>query len=387
MLALSLAGSARAPASPSILPPGAIAPTDAQRSTARKIGRILEEAHYSRAPIDKKMSEQVFQRYLDFLDPQHSYFLASDIAEFQAYRLKFDDMIRTGEIDPAYLIFARFQQRNRDRIQHAIDLLKSEPDWTVNESFDFDRTKAAWVQSEADLNELWRKRVKNDALSLLLTGKSWSDAADLLRKRYERVLKRVDQVSPEDVFENLMNAYAHSFDPHSSYFSPRNSEEYRIQMSLNYEGIGASLQLVDDYVTIMNVIEGGPAAVAATLNQNDRITAVGQGKEGELKDVIGWRLDDVVQLIRGKAGTTVRLQVLPAGAAPGSKEKTLEFVRNKVTLEAQAAHKEVKNIQRGGRALKIGVITVPGFYQDIAAQNAGDQNFRSTTRDVLKLLN
>ncbi len=386
VLALSLAGSARAPASPSILPPGAIAPTDAQRSTARKIGRILEEAHYSRAPIDKKMSEQVFQRYLDFLDPQHSYFLAGDIAEFQAYRLKFDDMIRTGEIDPAYLIFARFQQRNRDRIQHAIDLLKSEPDWTVNETFDFDRTKAAWVQNEADLNELWRKRVKNDALSLVLTGKSWSDAADLLRKRYERVLKRVDQVSPEDVFENLMNAYARSFDPHSSYFSPRNSEEYRIQMSLNYEGIGASLQLVDDYVTIMNVIEGGPAAVAATLNQNDRITAVGQGKDGELKDVIGWRLDDVVQLIRGKAGTTVRLQVLPAGAAPGSKEKTLDFVRNKVTLEAQAAHKEVKNIQRGGRTLKIGVITVPGFYQDIAAQNAGDQNFRSTTRDVLKLL-
>jgi carboxyl-terminal processing protease len=387
VLALSLAGPSRAPASPSALPPGAIAPTDAQRSTARKVGRILEEAHYSRAPIDKKMSEQVYQRYLDFLDAQHSYFLASDIAEFQPYRTKFDDMIRTGDVEPAYVIFARFQQRNRERIQRAIELLNKEPDWTVSETFEFDRTKAPWVQSESDLNELWRKRVKNDALSLLLTGKSWPEAADLLRKRYERVLKRVDQVSSEDVFENLMNAYARSFDPHSSYFSPRNSEEYRIQMSLNYEGIGASLQLVDDYVTIMNVIDGGPAAVANTLNQNDRITAVGQGKEGELKDVIGWRLDDVVQLIRGKAGTTVRLQILAAGAAPGSKEKTLEFVRNKVTLEAQAAHKEVRNITRNGRQLKVGVITVPGFYQDIAAQNAGDQNFRSTTRDVLKLLN
>jgi carboxyl-terminal processing protease len=158
-------------------------------------------------------------------------------------------------------------------------------------------------------------------------------------------------------------------------------------MSLNYDGIGASLQLVDDYVTIMNVIEGGPAAVAQTLKTNDRVTAVGQGRDGELKDVIGWRLDDVVQLIRGKAGTVVRLQVLPAGAAPGSKEKTLEFVRNKVTLEAQAAHKEVKNVTRNGHTLKIGVITVPGFYQDIAAQNAGDQNYRSTTRDVLKLVN
>ncbi|MGH8323458.1 MAG: carboxy terminal-processing peptidase, partial [Steroidobacteraceae bacterium] len=190
----------------------------------------------------------------------------------------------------------------------------------------------------------------------------------------------------EDVFENLMNAYARSFDPHSSYFSPRNSEEYRIQMSLNYEGIGASLQLVDDYVTIMNVIEGGPAAVAGTLNSNDRITGVGQGHDGAFTDVIGWRLDDVVQLIRGKAGTDVRLQVLAAGAAPGTKEKVLEFTRNKVTLEAQAAHKEIKTVARNGKALKIGVITVPGFYQDIAALNAGDQNYRSTTRDVLRLI-
>jgi carboxyl-terminal processing protease len=236
------------------------------------------------------------------------------------------------------------------------------------------------------MDEVWRKRVKNDALSLMLTGKQWPDVADVLRKRYERVLKRVDQVTTEDVFEGLMNAYARAFDPHSSYFSPRSSEEYRIQMSLNYEGIGASLQLVDDYVTIMNVLEGGPAAVAGTLTTNDRITGVGQGHEGSFTDVIGWRLDDVVQLIRGKAGTSVRLQVLPAGAAPGSGEKVLEFVRNRVTLEAQAAHKEVKTVARNGRTLKIGVITVPGFYQDIAAQNGGDENYRSTTHDVLKLL-
>src|SRR5579864_4707532 len=387
ILALALAGSVQAPASPSLLPPGAIAPTDAQRYTARKIGRILEEAHYSRASIDDKMSDTIYQRYLEFLDGQRSYFLASDINEFNAYRFKFGDMIRTGNIDPAYLIFARFQQRNRERMQHAIALLQTEPDWNLDESFEFDRQHAAWPADEATLDELWRKRVKNDALSLLLTGKSWPEAADILRKRYQRVLKRIDQVTPEDVFENLMNAYARAFDPHSSYFSPRSSEEYKIQMSLNYDGIGASLQIVDDFVTIMNIIDGGPAAVAGTLKPNDRITGVGQGREGEIKDVIGWRLDDVVQLIRGKAGTTVRLQVLPASAAPGSAEKTLEFVRNKVTLETQAAHKEVKNITRDGHNLKIGVITVPGFYQDIAAQNAGDQNYRSTTRDVLRLLN
>jgi carboxyl-terminal processing protease len=386
-MALALAGSVQVPASTVVLPAGAINPTDSQRATARKVGRILEDAHYSRAAIDDKMSEVIYQRYLEFLDGQRSYFLASDISDFNVYRLQFGDMIRSGNIDPAYLIFARFQQRNRERIQHAIALLATEPDWTVNESFEFDRTHAAWPADQAAMDELWRKRVKNDALSLMLTGKSWPEVADILRKRYERVLKRVDQVTTEDVFENLMNAYARAFDPHSSYFSPRSSEEYRIQMSLNYDGIGASLQLVDDYVTIMNVLEGGPAAVAGSLKVNDRITAVGQGHEGAMTDVIGWRLDDVVQLIRGKAGTAVRLQILPAGASPGSSEKVLEFVRNKVTLEAQAAHKEIKTVARNGRTLKIGVITVPGFYRDIDAQNAGDPNYRSTTRDVLRLVN
>jgi carboxyl-terminal processing protease len=386
VFALALAGSAQAPAGTSILPPGTLGPTDTQRATARKVGRILEEAHYSRASLDERMSEVVYHRYLEFLDGQRSYFLASDIEEFNSYGKQFGDMIRTGNVDPAYLIFARFQQRNRERIQHALALLKSEPDWTVNESFEFDRAHVVWPADPASMDELWRKRVKNDALSLMLTGKQWPDAAEVLRKRYERVLKRVDQVTSEDVFEGLMNSYARAFDPHSSYFSPRSSEEYRIQMSLNYEGIGASLQIVDDYVTIMNVLEGGPAATAGTLSTNDRITGVGQGHDGPFTDVIGWRLDDVVQLIRGKAGTTVRLQVLPAGAAPGTPEKVMEFVRNKVTLEAQAAHKEVRSVARNGRTLKIGVITVPGFYQDIAAQNAGDENYRSTTHDVLKLL-
>ena len=386
MTALVLAGSVQAPASTTPLPAGAIAPSEPQRATARKVGRILEEAHYSRAALDDRMSEVIYQRYLESLDGQKSYFLQSDINDFNAYRFLFDDMIRTGDIDPAYLIFARFQQRNRERIGYAISLLNTEPDWTLNESFEFDRSKAGWVGEQAAMDELWRKRVKNDALSLMLTGKQWPEVADLLRKRYERVLKRVDQVSADDVFENLMNAYARAFDPHSSYFSPRSSEEYRIQMSLNYEGIGASLQLVDDYVTIMSVLEGGPAAVAGTLNINDRITAVGQGKDGAFQDVIGWRLDDVVQLIRGKAGTLVRLQVLPSGAAPGSAEKVLEFTRNQVTLEAQAAHKEVKTVARNGKQLRIGVITVPGFYRDVQAESAGDKNYRSTTRDVAKLL-
>ncbi|HEY2590415.1 MAG TPA: PDZ domain-containing protein, partial [Steroidobacteraceae bacterium] len=345
---LALASSSRAPAGTVLLPPGAVAPTERQRTIARRVGSILEETHYSRRTIDDAMSSQIFDRYVEFLDGQHSYFLASDVAGFEQWRYSFDDMIHTGDIDPAYAIFARFQERNRERMRYAIALLDTEPDWNADESFEFDRTHSPWAATDAQMNELWRQRVKNDALSLMLTGKTWKDAADVLRKRYQRVLKRIDQISSEDVFENLMNAYARTFDPHSSYFSPRDSEEYRIQMSLNYEGIGAQLQSVDDYVTVMSILPGGPAAGSGTLKANDRIVGVGQGQEGGVTDVIGWRLDDVVQLIRGKAGTTVRLQVLPAGAAPGSGEKVLEFVRNKVTLEAQAAHKEVKSVVRNG---------------------------------------
>ena len=383
---LTVGSSSRLTANTSLLPPGALAPTARERMIARQVGSLLEEAHYSKLKIDDSLSPRVMDKFIDGLDGQRSYFLASDIAEFESHRLRFDDMIRTGDIEPAYLIFARYQQRNRERVQHALALLDREPDFALNESFEFDRESAPWAKDSAELDELWRKRVKNDAISLLLTNKSWAEARDVLRTRYERVLKRADQVKPEEVFELFLNAYARTFDPHSSYFSPRNSEEYKIQMSLNYEGIGASLQLVDEYVTIMNLIEGGPAAAAGTLKINDRITAVGQGRDGSMTDVVGWRIDDVVQLIRGKGGTPVRLQILPAGAAPGSPEKTVEFMRGKVTLEAQAAKKELKTFRRGEREHKVGVINVPGFYSDYDAQRAGDKDYRSTTRDVRKLI-
>jgi carboxyl-terminal processing protease len=383
---LVLTGSAQAPANTQ-LPAGSVVPSERHRSVARRVGSMLEGMHYSGNKLDDRLSAIVYSRYLESIDGQHSSLLAADVAEFERYKLQFDDMIRSGDVDPAFAIFARFQERNRERIKFAISQLDKEPDWTLNETFEFDREKAPFAASTAELDEFWRKRVKNDALSLLLTGKSWDEASKLLKKRYETTLKRIDQVSADDVFESLMNSYARAYDPHSSYFSPRSSEEYRIQMSLNYDGIGASLQLVDDYVTIMNVIEGGPAAVAGTLSVKDRITGVGQGKEGPVTDVLGWRIDDVVQLIRGRAGTLVRLQVLPAGAAPGSGEKTLEFTRNKVTLEAQAAQKELRTIKRGDKEYRVGVINVPAFYQDVEAQNAGDKEFRSTTRDVRRLIN
>jgi carboxyl-terminal processing protease len=387
LLVLVGAGSSGAPAATGLLPEQAVAPTAQERSLAPRVASILEQNHYRHIPIDERLSPQVLERFLTALDPQHSYFLASDITGFDRWRLKFGDMIHTGEIDPAYLIFYIFQQRNRERMEYALKLLDTEPDFTRDESFDFDREHASWPTDVNEVNELWRLRVKNDAISLLLTGKSWTDSADTLRKRYKRVLARLDKISPEDVFEALMNAYASTYDPHSNYFSPRSSEEYRIQMSLSYEGIGASLQLNDDYVTVTNVLPGGPAATDGTLKSNDRITAVAQGADGTMTDVIGWRLDDVVQLIRGKVGTVVRLQILPAGATPGSTERVLQLTRNKVTLEAQAAKKEIRTLQRDGHSYKIGIITVPSFYNDMEdnGSGSGSEN-RSTTHDVRRLL-
>ncbi len=360
--------------------------TDRHRKVARLVGEVIERYHYRQAVLDEKMSSQVFDRYLESLDGSRSYLLASDLAEFEQYRYKLGEALRTGNVDPAFVIFARFQERNRAAIRQAIKELEREPDFTLDESLAFDRSKAPWLTTQAEVDDLSRKRVKNDALSLMLANKTWAEAKDVLQKRYERLLKRVEQVSGDDVFENFMNAYAHVYDPHSNYFSPRASEEYNIAMKLSYVGIGATLQLIDDHVTIVNVIPGGPAAVGGQIKANDRITGVAQGK-AEFVDVVGWRLDDVVQLIRGPAGTTVRLQVLPAGAAPGSKEPVIDFVRNKVTLEAQAAQKKpTRTVTRGDKTYKIGVIEVPSFYQDYDAKVGGEKDYRSTTRDVARLI-
>jgi carboxyl-terminal processing protease len=384
----ALLGAAMTPP-PVAAPPAAIAalaPTEQESYVARRVADIVAHEHYRRAPLDDHLSSLILDRYLDAIDGARSYFYASDIAEFEKYRYELDDAIKTGDVEPAFVIFRRYQQRSRERMAYAIELLNKKPDFELDESFNFDREKEPWPANAAEMNELWRKRVKSDALSLVTAGKQWNEATDVLRKRYERVAKRMDQSKPDDVFEAFMNAFVLSLDPHSNYFSARNSEEYNIQMSLSYEGIGASLSLTDDYVTVIDVIAGGPAAVSGKLAANDRITAVGDGKSGELIDVIGWRLDDVVQKIRGPGGTVVRLQLLPAGAAPGSVQKVVDFTRNRVSLEAQASHKAMRTVVRNGKEIKVGIITVPSFYQDYDASRAGAKDYRSTTRDVQRLI-
>jgi carboxyl-terminal processing protease len=381
LLGAAMTPPAAAPAASAVL-----MPTDQETYVARRVADIVAHEHYRRAPLDDRLSSLILDRYLDAIDGGRSYFYASDIAEFEKYRYQLDDAIKSGDVEPAFVIFRRYQQRSRERMAYAVELLNKKPDFDVDESFNFDREKEPWPANAAEMNELWRKRVKNDALSLVTTGKQWPEVADLLRKRYEHVAKRMDQSKPDDVFEAFMNAFVLSLDPHSNYFSARNSEEYNIQMSLSYEGIGASLALTDDYVTVVDVIAGGPAAVSGKLSAQDRITAVGEGKTGELVDVIGWRLDDVVQKIRGPGGTLVRLQLLPAGAAPGSTQKVVDFTRNRVSLENQASHKAMRTVMRNGREVKVGVITVPSFYQDYDASRAGAKDYRSTTRDVQRLI-
>ncbi len=371
---------------PSAATGAGLAPTDREARVSRLVGSVFERSHYRQAPINDPVSSLILDRYVESLDGNRSYFLASDVEEFERYRYKLDDAITQGRLDPAFAIFNRFQERNRERMNYALKVLKTEPDFTIQESFEFDREHAPWAATSAELDELWRKRVKNDALSLMLTDKTWPEARDILQKRYERAAKRSEQVTSDDVFENFMNSFASVFDPHSNYFSPRNSEEYRIQMSLSYEGIGASLQVVDDYVTIMDVLPGGSAQQSNELKATDRILAVGQGKTGDLVDVVGWRLDDVVDLIRGPGGSFVRLQIQSGNAAPGTAERVVTLPRKKITLEAQAAKKELRKVARGDKELRIGVIDVPSFYQDFDARTAGDDDYRSTTRDVRKLI-
>lgn len=364
-----------------------LAPTDRHEQIATLVTDFIERSHYRRTEVDDEVSGRILDAYIEALDGNRSYFLRSDIDAFEQYRDQLDDAVSRDEtMEPAFEIFRVYRERAERQISHALALLEEEPDFSVEEAFRFDRDEAPWAADQAELDELWRKRVKNDALSLVLTEKPWEEVRDILEKRYKRFQKRFEQINSDDVFETFMNSYARTMDPHSSYLSPRNSEEYQIQMSLSYFGIGASLQMEDEYVTVMNIIPGGPAAIDGQLEPTDRITAVGQGEDGEMVDVIGWRLDDVVQLIRGPAGTTVRLQILPGNALPGAEEEMLSLVRDQVKLEEQAAKSDIVTIPRDGRDWRVGVITVPSFYRDYEAQRDGEKDFTSTTRDVERLI-
>lgn len=366
--------------------PSVLESTQRHRQISRMITRFVERAHYSRILIDDELSEAILDNYIESLDPNRHYYRESDITYFARYSNSMDDVLRSGNLDSVFDIFRLYRLRAQQNLDYALTLLDQEIDFTTDEEYIFDRTDMPWIETPVEMQDLWRKRVKNDVVSLLLADKDWEDATEVLRKRYRRVLKRINELDSNDVFETFMNSFARTLDPHSSYLSPRQSEEYRIQMSLSYQGIGASLELDDELVAVRNVIAGGPASIDGRLAPNDRITAVGQGKDGEMVDVVGWQLDDVVQLIRGPRGTVVRLQILPADAPPGTDHHIVDLVRDKIKLEEQAAKSERIEIERDGQRRHIGVVSIPSFYQDYEARNKGEEDYVSTTRDVRRLI-
>ncbi len=372
--------------SPAVVADEPLGPETRHENIGELVTQFIQKSHYLHIAVDDDLSSRVMDRYIEAIDRNRMYLLKSDVDFFEQFRHELDDIVRSQPLDPVFDIFSVYRTRVRERFEFALTQLDSEPDLTVNEEYQFDRTEEPWATSKEELDELWRQRVKNDVLNLALTEKPWEESRDVLIKRYTRYLKRMDQIKNDDVFETFMNAFAHTLDPHSSYLSPRNSEEYRIQMSLSYFGIGASLQTEDDYVQIINIIPGGPASVDGTLKPNDKIIGVAQGEDGEMVDVIGWRLDDVVDLIRGPADTVVRLNIIPAGALPGSSEKVLSLTRGQVRLEEQAAKSEIITVPRDGREWSIGVIEVPSFYRDYRALSNGDKNYTSTTKDVKRLI-
>ena len=363
-----------------------VSPTPEHEQATAVITQLMQRYHYKTVRVGDELSAQIFDRFLESFDPQKSFLLASDIEEFEGYRLKFDDALRHARLDPVFEVFNRFRARVEERSTFAKALLKREFDFTVDENYTYNREDAAWVASKAELDELWRKRVKNDVLDLRLAEQSKEEIIETLNQRYDRMGLRISQITSNEVFQFFVNAYTLSVEPHTSYFSPRNSENFRINMSLSLEGIGAALQTEDEYTVVRRVIAGGPAALSELVSVDDRIVGVGEGETEEIVDVVSWPLADVVDRIRGPKGSTIRLKLLPGNAPAGSPPKVIRLVRDKIKLEEQAAKSSVVEVPVGGKTRRFGVIDLPTFYLDSAglAQNLPD--YRSTTRDVRRLI-
>lgn len=350
---------------------------------------LLKRHHYNKPPLNDARSAKIFDGYIKMLDPSRSYFTASDLEEFEAWRNEFDDFLKSGNLEPGFAIYKVHLVRLQSRLQYALSLLEKGVDsfdFTIDEELLVDRENAAWPKDEKELDDLWRKRVKDEVLRLKIAGKEPKAIEDLLTKRYKNQLARLEQTRGEDLFQTYINAFAQSYDPHTQYLSPDNAENFDINMSLSLEGIGAVLQSDNEYVKVVRLVPAGPAEKSKQIAPADKIIGVGQDQE-EMVDVIGWRLDEVVKLIRGPKGSVVRLEVVPASNAPNDQSsKIVPITREAVKLEEQAAKKSVLNLKHDGRDYKLGIIEIPAFYLDFKALRAGDKDYKSTTRDVKKLL-
>ncbi|QVM92729.1 carboxy terminal-processing peptidase [Pseudomonas entomophila] len=353
------------------------------------IVELLKRHHYSKPPLDDARSVIIYDSYIKLLDPSRSYFTAADIAEFDKWKTQFDDFLKSGNLDPGFTIYKRYLDRVKQRLDFALNELNKgvdKIDFTVKEDLLVDRKDAPWMKNQAELDDLWRKRVKDEVLRQKISGKELKQVQETLTKRYKNQLSRLDQTRAEDIFQAYINTFAQSYDPHTNYLSPDNAENFDINMSLSLEGIGAVLQSDNDQVKIVRLVPAGPAAKTKQVAPADKIIGVAQGNK-EMVDVVGWRLDEVVKLIRGPKGSVVRLEVIPASNAPNDQtSKIVAITREAVKLEEQAAKKSVLKLKQDGRDYKLGIIEIPAFYLDFKAYRAGDPDYKSTTRDVKKLL-
>jgi len=352
----------------------------------KMITRLLSRYHYKKVELDDSLSSVVFNNYIKRLDYNKLYFLQEDINRFEKFRYDLDENLYLGKLLPPYQIFNTFKLSMNNRIKFILTRLENEFDYTKDETYIFDREKESWAKTKEELNEIWRKKLKNEALSLKLSGKKWDKIKETLAKRYKNYHKAILQYKSVDVFELYLNSFAEAIDPHSNYLAPSTSETFNIRMKLSLEGIGATLRTENDYTKVVSIVPGGPAFKADNIHADDKIIGVGQGSDGEIVDVIGWRIDDVVHLIRGDKGTTVRLALYRKDQGVDVLPDTISILRDKVKLEEQAAKKKVITINENNVDFKLGVITIPGFYIDFNARRKGEADYRSTTRDVKKLI-
>ncbi len=363
--------------------------TEQQRDTAVEMVAKLQERHYAKLPYGDELSSQHLDNYINSLDSGKMFFTAVDLADFEQYRSVMDDQLQEGKLDAGFTIFNRYHQRVQDRLNNVSDTLPetvAAMDFTIDESYPLDMEDRRWAKDQAELDDRWRKQLKNQVLSLKIADKDDDEIVPTLQKRYDRQLQSVTKYNSQDVFQIYANALTELYDPHTNYLSPRSTENFNINMSLSLEGIGAVLQMEDEYTKVSSLVAKGPADKEGELRPSDRIVSVGQGVDGALEDIIGWRLDGVVQLIRGPKDTTVRLEVIPAKSKSTDERKVITIVRNKVKLEEQSAQKKMLEIPAGDEIIKIGVIDIPAFYIDFDAMRRGEKDYKSTTRDVKKLL-
>ncbi len=362
-------------------------PDDVRHSYEIKvIDRLLERFHYKDFHLNDELSQAILDNYIDSLDPSRLFFTRTDIQEISKLENDFDDYIRRGITTAYHDIFSIYRKRVEERINFALQRLEHNFDFNTDEFYELDRSDSPWAEDARALNNLWRKRIKNDFINLELSGDDKEKALETLRKRYENIAKRTEQIKDNEIFQIYINAYANAIEPHTSYFSPRATEEFNISMRLSLQGIGAVLRSTDNQTEIVNIVPGGPADQSGLLHANDKITAVAQGAEGEMVDIIGWRLSDVVDIIRGPKGSSVRLTVIPAALGASAVAKEITLVRDNIKLESQAAKSRIIEVETDAGQSKLGVIGLPSFYIDFEARANGDANYRSTTRDVAELI-